>query len=388
MVCKARARFETRESQKEYFNNVKRKLSVSIRKLAKLLKVSDGGIESYCCGRTAPPIWIIKRLENLTGLGAVYVEGSGKIVRKRRRLMPMALAEAKEVLGKYFPSWLERILGMIEEGYTIKEIAASLRREKFVFDSSAVVKAIGAYKKNFLIRICDNISKESCIVVRGRVDKSKGDCTINFNLKPLAQLIGNDDKIRVRLEVSNGRTVVKLIPSKIGRKIAFIKGWGAFKIHIPVQLGLLPTTHVDILIPTAEFGLDFFDCIYDKDAVTLAKRAVERNLQIFPLRSTPNNRLGDLVFEANDKLVVIEITRALSRNCAHFKLGQSLMQKILHKDKDMIQLLVCKKGLFDENQKEALNFLRVNIIYTDFKNGWEDGVLSQMPSYLNDAENY
>lgn len=388
MVCKARARFETKESQKEYFNKVKRKLLVSIRKLAKLLKVSDGGIESYCCGRTAPPIWIIKSLENLTGLGADYVEGSGKIVRKRRRLMPMTLAEAKEVLDKYFPNKFERILDLIEKGCTIKEIVASLRREKFVFDSSVVVKAIGAYKKNFLIRICDSIPKESCTVVSGRVDKSKGDCAINFNLKPLAQLINTSGEIRVRLEVSNNHRAIKLIPSKIGRKISFVKGWNALKIHVPAQLGFLPGTHVDLLIPTIEFGLDFFDCIYDSDAVTLAKEAVKSNMQIFPIRSTPNNRLGDLVFEANDKLAIIEITRALSRNCAHFKLGQSLMQKILHKDKSLIQILVCKKGLFDENQKEALGFLEVNIIYTDFKNGWEGGVLSQMPSYLNDAKNY
>ncbi len=383
-----RAKFKTRQSQKEYFDKIKKELSVSIRRLANLLDVSDGGIESYCCGRTAPPVWIIKRLEKLTGIIANYVKVKGKVIRKKRGLSPMILSKAKKILKRYFSNQSEQILCMIEEGHTISDIVEFLRKQSFKFDNSLVTRAIGAYKKELLISIWDKIPKEACVVVKGKVYQSKGDYYINFNLKPLADLIENNGELRVKIAVSKDRRDIKIFPFKHGRKIAFQDKWRVLKMHIPTQLDIHPNNTVDIIIPVEEFGLDFFDCIYDKDAIMLARKAVEKKMSIFPIRSTPNNRLGDLVFEIGNKIVIVEITRALSRSCAHFKIGQILMQKISHLNKNPIQFLVCKKSLFREKQKEALRFLQVTLIHTDFEEGWENRVLTKLLSHLGNSDKY
>jgi len=388
MLLNLKAKFNTKESQKQYFCKVKKKLSISVRKLAALLGVSRGALENYCSGKTAPPHWVVEKLENLTNIRDNYTVIGGRVVRNKRKLMPMNLNEAKEVIDKYFPNRFNQILNMLKEGGTLAGAITTLRNEHFTFDNSPVARALGTCKRNLLIGLCDNIPTDSCVVVKGKVEKGRGDCSINFNLQPLADLVKNNGEIRARIEVSEDRKSIKLLPLKIGRKISFNEGWGRLKVCVPNQLDFSLGSYVDVIIPAKEFGINFLDCIFDADAVKLAKKAVERKINIFPVRSTPNNRLGDLVFEVNDRIVIIEITRACSRSCAHFKIGQVLMQKISHKEKKPAQFLVCREKLFNEKEKDALRYLNVSLVYTDFKENWENDVLDNLSPFLCKSNNY
>ena len=80
-----RAKFETLEKQRDFFIKVKKKLGIGSKKLAERLGLkSRGAIESYTFMRTAPPIEIVKKLEELSGIKAKYEQIEGKIYRKKR----------------------------------------------------------------------------------------------------------------------------------------------------------------------------------------------------------------------------------------------------------------------------------------------------------------
>ncbi|MBU0959586.1 MAG: hypothetical protein KKB31_06580 [Nanoarchaeota archaeon] len=81
-----RAKFETLGEQRDFFIKVKKKMNIGAKKLSKKLGLkSRGSIESYTFMRTAPPINIVKKLENLSGIKADYRVNEGKVYRKKRK---------------------------------------------------------------------------------------------------------------------------------------------------------------------------------------------------------------------------------------------------------------------------------------------------------------
>ncbi|MBS3171022.1 hypothetical protein J4449_00245 [Candidatus Woesearchaeota archaeon] len=69
MIVVLRAKFESLDEQRKFFVEIKKKLGIGSQKISKLLSLkSRGGLESYTAKRTSPPVWIIKKLFELSGM--------------------------------------------------------------------------------------------------------------------------------------------------------------------------------------------------------------------------------------------------------------------------------------------------------------------------------
>jgi hypothetical protein len=190
-----RAKFEPLEKQREFFLKVKKKLGMGSKNISKKLGLkSRGSIESYTYMRTSPPINIIKKLENISGIKADYHIVKGKIYRQKRGFMPLNPKKAEQILRKKFNKDFNYLIRIIKTNLTIKEILDKIRRKGYTFDNSLISRCIGTYRKNHLSKIVQeiNLNKKE-IIVKGNIRQDKNTLAINFNLIPLYNLLKQNE---------------------------------------------------------------------------------------------------------------------------------------------------------------------------------------------------
>ena len=370
-----RAKFETLEKQRDFFIKVKKKLGIGSKKLAERLGLkSRGAIESYTFMRTAPPIEIVKKLEELSGIKAKYEQIEGKIYRKKRGFIPMNSNEAEKILKEKFRKDFNYLRNLIKSDRDIKAIMQEMRKKGYQFDTSKISRCIGAYRTNLKSKIVDEIiPKKEELIINGFVRKDKKTLGINFNLFPLYNIIKKEG-VRVGLEISKDRKKVRIFPLKFGRSL--LKQTKAIKILLTEKSELQPKSNIEIILDPKNFGFSIFDSIYDADAKPLAREALKQGFLLDSYRSTPNNHKGDLSLYFNNKNIIIEITRMSTRQGQYFKVGQCFIQKSIWKNAQ--HFLVCQKRLLRKTSLDAFKKLKINVINTDFDDGWEINVIKEI----------
>jgi len=367
-----KAKFENLEKQREFFVFVKKKLGLGAKELSKRLGLkSRGAIESYTFMRTAPPVTLVKKLEEMSKIKGVYQEIEGKVYWKKRNFTPLDPKEAKKVLEKKFGKYFKYLDQEIKSNLTIAEILGKIRKKGYSFDNSKISRYIGAYRTNLLSEIVDDIKlKKNEIVLRGHIRRDKNTLSINFNLMPLYKIL-KQNKILVKLEISKNRKKIRISPSNFGRKLNPFNN--TIKVLLTEKSGLEIKSNVEIILNPKKFGLNAIESIYDSDAKVLLKKALEAGFTLDPQRSTPHNHKGDLSLYLKEKNIVIEITKAESYKNSYFKIGQCFIQKISWPESK--QYLICKNNFLSKESENALKKLGVEIIKTNFDNGWERGIM-------------
>ena len=378
-----RAKFENLEKQRDFFIKVKKKLGIGSKKLSERLGLkSRGSIESYTFMRTAPPVDIVKKLENISGINAKYQEIEGKIYRKKRGFLPMNPRIAEEELKKRFSRDFNYIQNLIKSDRDIKEIIKEIRKRNYHFDNSYISKCIGAYRTNLLSKIVKEIIPlEKEIILSGSIRKGKKTLEISFNLFPLVKIL-NQKKTRVGIEISEDRNKVRIFPLEYGR-ILFTNNC-TIKLLITEKSDLKIGSHVKIFLNPKDFGFNILQSIHDKDSILLARLAIEEGFILDQYRSTPNNHKGDLSLFLNNKNIIIEITKMISRQGDYFKVGQCFVQKDCWPD--AIHFLVCKEELLKESSLNALQKIGIKFINTDFQDGWELNVIKEIKQMVKNEK--
>jgi hypothetical protein len=369
-----RAKFNPVEKQREFFQKVKDKLGVGSLTLSKKLGLSSRGvIESYTFMRTAPPVKIIKTLEELSGIKADYFEIEGKVYRKKRNFMPFDKDEAEKKLKEKFGKDFIFLTELIKSNKSIKEIIGEIRKRNYTFDNSLISRCIGAYRTDILSKIKDISLEDDEIFIRGHIRKDKNTLSINFNLRPLYNLL-KQKSIHVGLEISKDLDKIRIYPLEFGRKLT--PSNKAIKILITEKSGLKIKSNVKIVLCPKKFGFSNSDSIYDKDAKTLFLESIKQGFVLDPQRSTPSNHKGDLSLFINNKNIIIEITQLSSYKGSYFKIGQCFIQK--NSWPKAIQYLVCKKKFLSKESENALKKLGVKIINTNFNKEWEKEIMENI----------
>jgi len=374
-----KARFKTLENQKSFFNSVKKKLGVGAIKLAKILGLSSrGSIESYTFGRTAPPLKIVKKLEKLSGIKGNYVVVEGRVVRKEREFLPLDPIEGKENLKKRFDKDFDKIDALIKSDLSIRKIVENIRGKGYSFDNSLVSKWIGAYRTSLKIRFKKDINpRKDEIVIRGRVRREKGTCSIGFNLINISKGVSRKD-FRIGLEFSEDRNSVRIFPLSFGRKFNVTNT--NIKILITDKSGIKDRSYVDVVLRPRDFGFSIKDSIYDVDAKTLVDPLLKEGFILDNYRSTPANHKGDLSVFYKNVNYMIEITRAKTYHACYYKVGQSYVQQISWPNSK--QIFVCDKDFLIPSAKQALKKLNVKIIRVDFEEKWAQKVIQELKKII------
>jgi hypothetical protein len=363
-----RAKFENLEKQREFFVLVKKKLGLGAKELSKSLGLkSRGAIESYTFMRTAPPVTLVKKLEEISKVHGVYQEIEGKIYWKKRNFTPLNPKVAKKTLEKKFRKDFKYLDQEIKSNLTIAEILDRIRKKGYSFDNSQVSRCIGAYRTSLLSAIVKDITlKKDEIILKGHIRRDKNTLSINFNLMPLYTIL-KQNRILVRLDISKDRKKIRISPSSFGRKLNSSNN--AIKILLTEKSGLEIKSSIEIILNPKKFGFNAIESIYDSDAKVLLKKALEEGFTLDPQRSTPNNHKGDLSLYLKEKNIVIEITKAESHKNSYFKIGQCFIQKISWPKSK--QYLICKNNFLSAESENALRKIGVEIIKTNFENKWE-----------------
>ena len=374
-----RAKFETLKKQRDFFIRVKKKLDMGSKKLAEKLGLkSRGAIESYTFMRTAPPVEIVKKLEELSGIKGKYKQIEGKIYRKKREFMPMNPFEAKKILIKKFEGDFEYLKKLIKSNKDIKTIIKEIRKKGYQFDNSKISRCIGAYRTNLRSKIVKEIiPKKEELIISGFIRKEKTTHSINFNLFPLYKIL-KDKKIRVGLEISEDRKKIRVFPLNFGRYLSIQTK--AIRILLTEKSGLKLKTNIEIILDPNSFGFSIFDSIYDNDAKPLAKEALKQGFLLDSYRSTPNNHKGDLSLYWNKKNIIIEITRMSAAQGQYLKIGQCFIQK--NSWPNAKHFLVHKQKFLRKTSLDAFKKLKVNLINTDFDNNWQVNVIKDIKEII------
>lgn len=372
-----RAKFDDLNSQREFFESVKRKLGMGAVKLSKILKIeSRNTLENYMSSRRAPPLEIINKLEELSGIKARdYIRVDGKVYRKRRGFMPCDPEVAEKVLLKKFKKDYPFLIKLIKSDLTIEQILNEMRKRGNRFDTSVASRCVGSYRTNLLSRIVENITtKEKEIVVSGCIISGNHNLAITFNLLPLHKIISKKN-IRVGVEISKDRRKIRVFPLIFGRNLTQNLG-GSIRILMTEKAGFKKGSKVDILMNPEEFGFDILDSIGDSDARILARELIKSRIKINSRRSTPYNHQADLFINMNNKDVLIEITRTSRYKEGYFKVGQGYIQKMFFPN--ATQVLVCKKQILSKDSLAAFKRIGIIVICSEFKEGWERAVLKEL----------
>lgn len=368
-----KARFKTLEDQKLFFNSVKKKLGVGARKLSRILELkSRGSIESYTFGRTAPPLKIVRKLEELSGIRGDYSVVEGKVVRKERKFLPFSPIAGEQNLKKRFTRDFKEIDNWIKSDLSIRDIVGKIRKKKYSFDNSLISKCIGAYRTSLKIRFKEEINpKKDEIVVRGRVRQDNGTYSIGFNLINISKGISRK---KIGLEFSKDMDSVRIFPLSFGRNFHVTDT--NIKILVTDKSGIKDGSYIYVVLRPLDFGFSLKDSIYDIDAKALVGPLLKEGFILDNHRSTPANHKGDLSVFLNDKNYIIEITHAKSYKSSYSKIGQCYIQKMSYPN--ALQILVCSKSLLLPSTRKALKKMNVEVLTTSFKEKWEKEIAQKI----------
>jgi len=369
-----RAKFQSKEEQRNFFLEVKRSTKMGSRKLSRLLGLdSRGGLESYTACRTSPDLDIVKKLEEISGVKGNYeiIEVGRLVVKGKRKFMPMPIETAREVLKKRFGRNYLGIVKMIDNGYKQEDILKKLRKDNYRFDSSVISRAVGSLRTHNRIKYVEKLNLSDNLILRGIVQDGGRGLTVSFNIGSLYNKFAQK-KIGIEIENPNK---IRIYPFKNGKKLFHITG-KRIGFHLPSTINLKHNTKVEIYLNFNEFGFDKIDSIQDNDARILLKVALTKGFSLYPYRSTTGNFMGDIVLQHNNKIILIEVTRARNDQNANWKLGQALLQKINYPSFE--HFIVVRKGLLRKAHIKAMDYIGTKCIFTDFENDWENDVLENI----------
>lgn len=375
-----RAKFASKDEQRKFFLEVKRKTKMGSRKLSRTLNLkSRGGLESYTSGRTSPDLEVVKRLEEISGVKGNYeMINVNKLVLKKRKLMPMDIEDAKYILHKIFREDYGRITEMINHGHKQDEIIKNLRGKGYIFDNSVVSRAIGTLKTYDRVKIVDEIKMSDSLIFKGLVQDGGRGLTVSFNIGILHDKI---IKNKIGIEIQD-KNKIRIFPFKNGRKLFYV-GNKRLGFHLPPATGLKHNSKLQIIINFSEFGFDVSDSVQDNDAKTLLKIALNKGFTLYPYRSTSGNLMGDIVLQYKNKTILIEITRAKKQQAANWKLGQGLLQRINYPLFE--NFIVVRKDFLRRCHLDAFEHIGTKYIFTDFSKDWENGILDQIKAQIDNS---
>lgn len=154
---------------------------------------------------------------------------------------------------------------------------------------------------------------------------------------------------------------------------------------------------VKILIDLNEFGLPIDSSIEDADGKLLFEYLKNFDFQLYPIRSTCNNQMGDLIVVRKRKLYSFHITRfnpTVNRpdnrlRLRHYLIGKISFQTFSAKEKlDATCIVVMHSDLFDKRviTQKVLDFFRsmdLQVILSDFKSNWQQLVTQKVVEFIN-----
>jgi hypothetical protein len=142
---------------------------------------------------------------------------------------------------------------------------------------------------------------------------------------------------------------------------------------------------VKVLININEFGLPIESFIEDADGKLLFESLKNFGFQLYPIRSTCINQMGDLLVLRNEKLYSLHITRfnpTVNRpdnrlRLRHYLIGKISFQTFSAKEKlDPICIVIMHSDLDGKRviTKKVLDFftsMNLQVILSDFKPNWQ-----------------
>ncbi len=378
-----RAKFESKEQQREFFLSVKKSTKMGSRKLSKLLGLqSRGGLESYTACRTSPELSVVQKLEEISGIKANYeIIPHNKNVMVKRKLVTMPAEEAENLLRKRFgDEHYSEIINFIEQDRNLDDITNILRTTYgYKFDNHVIVRAIGSLKLSRRFGLLKKFDETECVVLDGYVQNSKGSFVVGFNLDFLCKVL-YDKECKIGFVLNNDHNKIRVFPLKGGKKLSSSSYNKRLIFHVPTRFPLKHNSKIKVLLNPKDFGYNLTDFIQDEDAKKLACKAIERGFVIHPVRSTTNNAMGDVVLEYKNKKILIEITRFTKQQAANWKLGQALLQRI--KYPDFSSFIVLNKRVLTKSYKIGFNYIGVTPIAVNFEDEWEIQVLDFIERFL------
>lgn len=373
-----RAKFQSKEEQRKFFLDVKKATGMGSRKLSLLLDLeSRGGLESYTACRTTPEFSIVKKLEEISGIKANYeVLSHNKYVAVKRKIVTMPYEEAEKLLRKRFGEerYLE-IMKLIKQDENLDDIATKLRTYGYRFDNHIVVKALGSIKLSRRFGLLEKFDENKCIVLDGFIQNIRGSFVIGFSLGFLFDKLSAKD-YKIGFILNEDYSKVKIFPLEGGKKLTATTSdhYKRIRFHIPTRFPLKHNSRIKVLLKPEDFGSELVDFIQDIDAQKFAVKAIERGFNIYPIRSTNNNSLGDLVLEYKDQKILIEITRFTKQQAANWKLGQALLHRINYPS--FTNFIILNKRVLSKSHLKALDHIEVTPITVDFESDWENQALN------------
>ena len=173
---------------------------------------------------------------------------------------------------------------------------------------------------------------------------------------------------------------VRIFPLNNGMTLAAYSFDTLLRFWVRPCFPLNSKKNIKVCINPQEFGFDFADFVQDYDARRLAKKLIEKDFTVYPVRSTNTNAMGDLVVTHGNKTLMIEITRAIKQQAANWKLGQAFLHRFRYPN--FINFIVVRKDFFGAYHIQALKELKITPIFSDFRTDWESETASLIENAL------
>ncbi len=149
---------------------------------------------------------------------------------------------------------------------------------------------------------------------------------------------------------------------------------------------------VRVLINLEDFGLPLERSIEDTDGKLLFESLKTLGFKLYPIRSTGNNQMGDLLVLSERKLYSLHITRfnpTVNRldnrlRLRHYIIGKIAFQTFNAKTKQAPKCIVImhsdllSKRIMTEKVLDFFESLDLQVIFTDFKPNWQQGVSEKL----------
>lgn len=236
---------------------------------------------------------------------------------------------------------------------------------------------------NGIIRRNSKLSKSNTIV-------------LTFYCKPILDLC-KTRKISAKAIFNTSLTEVVIKPAKT-RTIIFVNYKYAVSLavtkYLPntISLKSKETRKIKVIVLPKDFGLNIKDFIDDQDGRRLAYSLEKVGFLVHPIRSTSNNRLGDLITVYQNKLFTFHISRYcpnLKDNKNKLKFAYFLIGKLIFqcfKTNEIIDtknILVLNQklltnGTLDNSFVKFLHDCNTTPIFVNFAQNWEEEVLNYL----------
>lgn len=157
---------------------------------------------------------------------------------------------------------------------------------------------------------------------------------------------------------------------------------------------------VKVAINPNEFGLTVNNFIEDNDGRTIFEELKKKSFELYPIRATCNNQMGDLLISKKEKLYSLHITRynpIANRPDKRLRLRHYIVGKIAFQcfnakrkmDATCIAIMhsdLVRKRAITSDAKEFFESMNIRLILSDFESCWQQHV-SRRISEMIDSTN-